>query len=63
MRLARTVTLFVTAAIAEIGVSGLSGGACVNLRYRLNPSRSRCACYRFVATLQDDSNLGRVPAA
>lgn len=65
MSVARTVALFVAAAIAEIGGAWLIWQGVREHRgiTWIGAGIAALAAYGFVATLQEDSNFGRVLAA
>ncbi|HAP77471.1 MAG TPA: YnfA family protein [Acidimicrobiaceae bacterium] len=65
MSIARTITLFVAAAIAEIGGAWLIWQGVREHRgiAWIGAGIAALAAYGFVATLQEDSNFGRVLAA
>ena len=65
MSTARTITLFVAAAIAEIGGAWLIWQGVREHRgiAWIGAGIAALAAYGFVATLQEDSNFGRVLAA
>jgi small multidrug resistance family-3 protein len=65
MSIARTITLFVAAAFAEIGGAWLIWQGVREHRgiAWIGAGIAALAAYGFVATLQEDSNFGRVLAA
>ncbi len=65
MSIARTVALFVAAAIAEIGGAWLIWQGVREHRgiAWIGAGIAALAAYGFVATLQEDANFGRVLAA
>ena len=65
MSIARTIALFVVAAVAEIGGAWLIWQGAREHRgvAWIGAGIAALAAYGFVATLQDDSNFGRILAA
>lgn len=65
MSIARTIALFVVAAVAEIGGAWLIWQGALEHRGVgwIGAGIAALAAYGFVATLQEDSNFGRILAA